>query len=531
MKAWISSAGLLYLYLSGYEENGMIYMQQVNTYNHIEEGFYQQTMALAEATDEDARFVHIFAVVGIKEKANKVVSIIEKELKLNYQRILCGKRIKKASGRLDTAGNVFNRSIQEFFCEQPDHFPKRVYQDYGDFIIGGICCNHGSNDMGDPIIEDTISLWIERELPELCGSQLMIRSFFMRDFVGRKVIAALPETQTGTWRFLFEGGHQVMLSEDAPYMKETLHPNDLGAFCSSNLQSILLNPIYAYGKWLQPTDICEEWHKAFLYFCAISGKEWDVQSISKVYGLFIRLLEENICITMDAPPIIPKSMYWGILLKQIFNFRKFLEGDDEPVISKDMHQTMNSRYVYLPYLWQLLNIQIPHNNFLPSEFQALINNAICETDTNKKGALWEDAAAYMLSNVNGWKITGRRIRAGAQEIDLSVVNISLDDELWKLGAYILVECKNWSSHVDIHQIRNIAHISNMKGNKTAILFASNGITEDANEEIYRLAAENFYVVCITANELLQLNSAQACKRLMIEKWNNLQNSVDIASII
>ena len=31
MKAWISSAGLLYLYLSGYEENGMIYMQQVNT--------------------------------------------------------------------------------------------------------------------------------------------------------------------------------------------------------------------------------------------------------------------------------------------------------------------------------------------------------------------------------------------------------------------------------------------------------------------------------------------------------------------
>lgn len=112
-----------------------------------------------------------------------------------------------------------------------------------------------------------------------------------------------------------------------------------------------------------------------------------------------------------------------------------------------------------------------------------------------------------------------------------MANISLDDELWKLGAYILVECKNWSSHVDIHQIRNIAHISNMKGNKTAILFASNGITEDANEEIYRLAAENFYVVCITANELLQLNSAQACKRLMIEKWNNLQNSVDIASII
>ncbi|GKI15703.1 hypothetical protein CE91St44_21880 [Oscillospiraceae bacterium] len=265
--------------------------------------------------------------------------------------------------------------------------------------------------------------------------------------------------------------------------------------------------------------------------CAISGKEWDAQSISKVYELFINLLEENICITMDAPPIIPKSMYWKTLLRYIFDFRKFLEGDDEPVISKDMHQTMNSRYVYLPYLWQLLNLQIPHNKFLPPEFHALINNAIYEKDPNKKGALWEDAAAYMLSNVNGWKITGRRIRAGAQEIDLSVANISLDDELWQLGAYILVECKNWSSHVNIHQIRNIAHISNRKGNKTAILFASNGITENAHEEIYRLAAENLFIVCITAKELLQLNSAQECKRLMIEKWNDLQNSVDIASII
>ena len=76
-----------------------------------------------------------------------------------------------------------------------------------------------------------------------------------------------------------------------------------------------------------------------------------------------------------------------------------------------------------------------------------------EKDTHKKGILWEDVSAYVLSSIAGWKITGRRIRTGAHEIDISIANISLDDQLWQLGAYILVECKNWNTHVDIHQIR------------------------------------------------------------------------------
>ena len=61
-----------------------------------------------------------------------------------------------------------------------------------------------------------------------------------------------------------------------------------------------------------------------------------------------------------------------------------------------------------------------------------------ETDIYKKGKkCGKTVAEYVLNSVEGWKITGKRIRAGAQEIDLSVANISLDDELWQMGAYIL----------------------------------------------------------------------------------------------
>ena len=131
-----------------------------------------------------------------------------------------------------------------------------------------------------------------------------------------------------------------------------------------------------------------------------------------------------------------------------------------------------------------------------------------------------------LENVSGWKITGRRIKAGAQEIDLSIANVSLDNDLWQLGAYILVECKNWNTRIDIHQIRNIAHISNMKGNRTAILFAANGITADAQEEIHRLVNHNLSIVCITAEDLRSIHSAAECRTLILERWKTLQNKID-----
>ena len=156
---------------------------------------------------------------------------------------------------------------------------------------------------------------------------------------------------------------------------------------------------------------------------------------------------------------------------------------------------------------------------------ALTDKALKETNVNRKGMFWEDAAAYMLGSIAGWKISGRRVRAGAQEIDLSLVNCSLDDRLWQLGAYILVECKNWENRVDILQVRNIAHVSNMKGNKTAILFAANGITENAKEEICRLTTENFYLICITADELRKLPSAEACKELILHKWLCLHDNM------
>ena len=531
MSMSFSSAGILYVYLNGYEENEMLYVEQVDTYRCIGDELYYRIREAAELADEDKNSVHVFAVVGSQNQADTVLGIFENEMKANFQRILVNKRMKTNTPKLDFVGNTFFRCVQEFYCEQPGHFPKRVYRDCGEIVIGGICCSHMFNDKGDSVINAVVSLWLERERPMLCGQQLMTRSFFMRDFVGRKVLAALPDVATGLWRLIYEGGHQLYLSEEVPYTKGTLHPNDLGAFCSSNVQSILLNPIYAYGQWFRPNDICEEWHKVFLYLCAVSNTDWDCASIRKTYETFLEFLRKKICLITEMPPYISKEEYDTVLLTHIAVFRGFLQGGDEPVISKDLLQTLNSRYVYLPYLWPLVKPTIPQSSFSPDTLREMIDRAICEPNNQRKGIFWEDVAAYVLSNVAGWKITGRRIRAGAQEIDLSIANISLDGELWQLGPYILVECKNWNKHVDVRQIRNIAHISAMKGNKTAIIFAANGITANAQAEIERLAASDLSIICITASDLRKLHSAGDCRRMILQRWEEVQNITELPAVI
>ena len=163
---------------------------------------------------------------------------------------------------------------------------------------------------------------------------------------------------------------------------------------------------------------------------------------------------------------------------------------------------------------------------MPNVLLKQIETALNTKNTYAKGVLWEEVAKYVLDNIDGWKVTGRRVHAGSQEIDLSVVNISLDDELWQLGSYILVECKNWKRHVDIPQIRNIAYISTMKGNKTALLFAANGITQDAKEEIVRLAGTGMFILVIEAQDLKTLSLASDCKTMILNKFYQLPKTAD-----
>ena len=81
--------------------------------------------------------------------------------------------------------------------------------------------------------------------------------------------------------------------------------------------------------------------------------------------------------------------------------------------------------------------------------------------------------------------------------------------------------KNWKKHVDVPQIRNMAYISAMKGNKTALLFASNGITRDARMEIERLAGTGLYIIDVDSNDLKNMEIKSDCKAIILNKYREL----------
>ena len=68
--------------------------------------------------------------------------------------------------------------------------------------------------------------------------------------------------------------------------------------------------------------------------------------------------------------------YYKVLLIHIENYRAFLKGEDEVVNSKDLYQTLNTRYVYLPYLQELVKQENLQHSFSCFELQKEIQRKI-----------------------------------------------------------------------------------------------------------------------------------------------------------
>lgn len=525
-KKKICSAGLLYFYIAGTGEDSRMNVYPIDTFSNLPDGFYEKVSLLSEDFDDYSEGVEVFGVIGLPDRVDAVKQLLESGIKNNYERIIDGKEIHKSSKLLDDYGNSFFRLVQEYFCEKPDHYPVGY-----SFADNGwkIYYMHKGGEPYDQYAENAISVWTNAEHPTILGRQIMIKSFLFRDLVGRKVVGNIPNYEDNIWNVIFEGGITLPTGDGAHFTGEKLDPSMTEKFCVSQIDTILNNPSYAYGKIFFPTQLCAQWCKALLFTCAISDNEWDEFNLSGVISLFVSFLEKYICDTASAPPIISTEKYVKVFLKTIGDVRTFLQGEESVVVSKDIIHLLSSRYVYLPYLYDLVGTTKAPSaakcSFDRKTLLELIASADVE-NANTKGKLWESVAEYVINNIHGLKVVGRRVRTAYQEIDLSVANQSLSDDLWQLGAYILVECKNWNKKADLAVIRNMAYISMMKGNSTALLFSANGVTSDAEKEIARLSAENIFILVITKDDLYELYSSEDCLNMLINKWQNIRNIGD-----
>ena len=440
----------MYFYLRGVlGENNQISIYVQDTYKCLPDAFYKNVSFVSSEEDDGENVVHVFGVIGVSDKINTISEIIKAGIQSNYQRIINGKSISKTNSKLDKTGNVYYKLIQEFVCEASNHFPYEYNKKDEEWSLNCVWSSNAAENIAHSLASSTIDIWLEEEIPVVAGKQIINRSFFMSDFANRKAIACVPNRSTGDKTLLFEGGNALNL-DVVSFYKGVSSPNDLGFFSVSGINSILLTPAYAFGEHLYPDDISLEWHKVFLFVCAISDIKWNEKVFYQTYSEFLSFLKANICCSVVVESFISRQMSYDAFFININKVRGFLAGEDEPVISKDLFQLLNTRYVYLPCLFDF--IKPKYENSAPFSAQTLcerIDRALNTAAAYKKGVLWEDVAKYVLDHIEGWRVTGRRVRAGSQEIDLSVANISLDDELWQLGSYILVECKNWKKHVSV----------------------------------------------------------------------------------
>lgn len=528
----ISSSGVLFLYLAGMKSGDQkIYTRQVDSYQHPFD-FYYQVKGLEESTAGEVD-IEVFCILGTADKVDSFASEMRNNITANFEKIIQEEEITFQYEDSRFIEKQFNKLLQEhIFRGECVRFPWEHRTSGDSWAMHCFWAGEGPDDELHMLLDDVVGMWLNFEQPHISGRQVMIHSFLFRDLGGRKIIGAFPEPESREWCLLLEGGVKLHLREDHPYFRERLGTRDIGQFTTTDIDSIVNNPIYAYGKGYLPMEIYEEWHKVFLFAAAVMDCEWNRERIVPVYEHFLQFMEENICETLPAETMLDKALYWEELLISISGVREYLRGKEETVISKDLLLLLNSRYSYLPYLYDLMEKfswcgkrKKTSGKFSREHLEELVHLSEV-SDTYQRGVRWEDAAEYFLSHIRGLKISGRRVRAGVQEIDLSLVNVSLDSQLWEMGPYILAECKNWSRRIGIQVIRGLVHIASMKGNRVTLLFAASGISKDAQNEIFRAAIDQNFILTFTKEDLLKVSSEAQCYECLTDKWKRLLQDVE-----
>ncbi len=104
------------------------------------------------------------------------------------------------------------------------------------------------------------------------------------------------------------------------------------------------------------------------------------------------------------------------------------------------------------------------------------------TSSKEKGDALEKLIAYLVETSEGLELAGAKVITHEYEFDLLVRNLVLDDPIFEeLGAYIPVECKNWSEKVDVATVSHFVEKLRSTKCRAGILVARHGVTGEQSD--------------------------------------------------
>ncbi|MFC6653329.1 hypothetical protein [Paenibacillus rhizoplanae] len=454
------SAGIL-LTVSGLIKDEEIIIQSIDNYHYPFKDFIKNSQTnnlVRNKVDEVTNVPKIYIIAGHKDKISRIKNVWNEKTRQAINRILRQKNILK----------IIEQEIQKIeYCSlemmhwlylydiiENDHikYPRGMTYgtEGGDLeVLVFYWTNNPKYDSKEEL-NHTILFWLERERPFLKGMQCVIYSFILRNMVGRKVLATIPDVY-GNWGMLLEGGVFLPLADDFESGMSKINSTHVGKWTVGEIEEIALNPTYGFGVYFDNIELFSEWFYVFLYAMAtIDDKELDPMNVRLLYGKFLEYIGKNICpYEVIKQKIIEEEEALEVLVLTLCSIREYLKGEEDTGISKNILLMMRSRNAYLPIVTQFIRknsnlvVPIPQPS-IPLDYNYWKENLyqLASVPTAyEKGVEFEELVQYFIRTIPGIKITGIREKRGRAEVDIYCCNVSFDALLWKLGALILIECK------------------------------------------------------------------------------------------
>lgn len=116
----------------------------------------------------------------------------------------------------------------------------------------------------------------------------------------------------------------------------------------------------------------------------------------------------------------------------------------------------------------------------------LVEKVDTATSTDDKGRTLEELASRLFEQVSGFTVTGR-IRTATEEIDISILNDSVEPRLRRESALLLAECKNWSGKCGKDEFVIFREKLENRNRRSSLgfLISWNGFTSTVTKEMLR----------------------------------------------
>ncbi|MGA2203134.1 MAG: hypothetical protein ABSG40_14330 [Terriglobales bacterium] len=155
---------------------------------------------------------------------------------------------------------------------------------------------------------------------------------------------------------------------------------------------------------------------------------------------------------------------------------------------------------------------------------ALVDAVETASSADDKGRTLEELCSRLFTSIPGFVVTGR-VRTETEEIDISVLNDSVEPRLRREGALILAECKNWNGECGKNEFVVFhAKLENRSQRCTlGFLISWNGFRDTITKEMLRGSREEILVVPITGEDIRSSVRSGDFAKVLLQCWDRAVN--------